>query len=934
MASIAILNVSDVSAFGGKWVVAETAIQSDNVNQASSSNEGSAYDYIEKQDIVDGGANEFDLDFMELTPSPNEDPNELPNPHKLKQTLVDQKLIFLDGDLHDPRGLGKRLALELAADETYPDINRAVASLRPIKELGFLEATQEPTVFVLSHVDPVDLSVPSLYRRLGDHYAIIIPNRPKVFWRLPDRLESCWEDRKDRDFYTKGQLKSALKRGLSDDGLERAYKDPAAREAKIDKIASTLGSLNLVKTFISDFNREAAAGRTPDVDGLLKSINDDSWRIGDWFHQQLNDRERTAALGLALFHDYDESRAFVALEDLMKGAWGERQDASRFIDYGDVAALTRFIAVGDSTEETGVIQCKGKDTQFRILEAAWSTHRRQIMAAMSPLVSASLLSIRTNASLLTGGGVFPEVVARLLGQIGRISLRAIEPELLRLIAAKDLSPSQTEAAHAVAGAALRQLLEQGGDIDRIIGLLQRWRRSAGVLVAITSLRGGKTDSFEQSNALLGQAIVTILSELASAYPPDQISDQVHQEILKYAKSRDAVRHRFCGQAMATIVKRHPKTMIAALDDLNREVGSERNISFRFALHFGDGLGHAIAGGDGELLTTVRDWIANGEHDAGQGFDQQKVRPRDKRLAIAALACGQAASLKRWDGDSGEEHALGHSEAGPLLNSILKYERHPLVRHAVRIAVLFLLKSNFKAMKPHFEHTVALLSASERDELTKLLVRLHCDQRTRQSGGDGMFYVIWEGQGYSCPVWLDKDPPRTPVLDTLFLWQEKDTDSEVSAFAARTIMEIRRHVERGEESKRTEIEKAQKDQKLREAEIAKSKAPEIASTQVSLGFLDRTVVVPLATLQKQHLQRRVAGNLHFLLSAVKTEREEFIDRINRQADQLEEEGNQSGADEIRAMLTALRRAYSLARSKGLIISGLVGLVLVAIVLNAL
>jgi len=359
------------------------------------------------------------------------------------------------------------------------------------------------------------------------------------------------------------------------------------------------------------------------------------------------------------------------------------------------------------------------------------------------------------------------------------------------------------------------------------------------------------------------------------------------------------------------VRYHTNQMLSLLEKLLQEIGTNAKRNDKFASGFGFGLGMAINDGSKAVWDKLGDWVEQNLYSPAGGFDKELVTIREQRLTIALN--GISVIRPRSISESDSTYNQSPRRAVELINQVLKRERHPFVRNAAFLGIVRLTWHEFIDIKEGLQETLGVFTKEERKSFINWLVQLHCAQREDQGVGDT--WIAVQGplskRWYNCPVWHNKDPENTPVLNSLFVWSTETASPEVSAFASDTLLQVRRVIERSQERKQSDIieRRAKEEERLRE--LAKTEAPKLHLHKTELSFFQRHAIVPIAIYWRSDLRSSVIGIFDSLnRCSTGEEAREIIQRLDKEA---EERGGATGEGERLAdVVKAVRRAWVLNR----------------------
>lgn len=853
------------------------------------------FETYENQRLPDENSNFHD--FIEISaPAPAKDADyPVPNLNSLTRTLQEHRLLVVAGELVDKRSVARRAAWEFAqARIDIDDIDAGAAEARHTADaqslLQALDNTERPTVFVFPDTEPHKFggNLQRLFRNTRQkHWVILTTERPRDSWVLQASTNQCWMEPERVSLYTPGALEKYLNKQLQLENLESILKQHwhSGNPVEARDLATRLETPESIDAFIAEYkhNTTLNPANTPNLEKLLDLSRSPPEAVYHWFNNQLDDREKTVAIALALLVGLDEDVAFDVIEHLMEGVWRRRDTSFRFIDYGDLKNLRDQIFFEQNGSGSARIVLKGADSRHHILRAAWPTHRRQIVAALAALVSLAQASISKSDTTIAAfrqkqvKKQIQKLTGESLGDTARLSLEAVEPLLLNLAADGRIN------AHYILADALAQL-RAAGETTKIFAMLSRWRSPEFHRYIGEVSSAAKTTRIEQT---IGSAIIVSLGKLALYDAPNEINSNIVELLKAYCKSDQTPVIRVLSyHAIPSLIPVHWLQMKSLLPDFFDRVSNDKFQAQLLVTGAGFGLGQGLLVGRQELHHLIRDWLAKGLESTTTTLDESTIGEREKEMAASL----HALSLSRTDGtksavtDYGEKEAskletLGEHtyispvEAGDLISSVLNQERHPFVRRAAIASLEHLLAFEFEIAAPTLEKSLTKLSPEERNSIAQSVVNFHCRQREKQSGGDT---VVRIGK-YDFPIWYDQDAPTTKILSQVFEWASNAKDERVSAFAGDIVMTIRREVERLEEQEvNTLVEQREKERQEHEEKENNAMVRGIGHS-IILSTVQRSVIVPFVCRGKPHLREPVAGQLAVAINLNATEQAELIQR---------------------------------------------------------
>lgn len=806
-------------------------------------------DFVVRETHVHGGAEEFvpyDLDSI----PPDEAPRAT---DELAARLRRDRLLVLAGDCEDKPLVARHVAARVARGAAVPlavlewsggpDLDSLLRGLR---------RQAAPAVVMLLRAEPrqVDWRPGGLgheARRLG-HHVVATTDLPRAVWRLGAGDQAFWHELAEDDLFDTPRLVSALIDELA--RVEERLLAGVLVEADVPDL-STVGGVSLrelagrlrtpgnAAVFVSLLVQRAARGGVDSaaVRQLLAEVTSPRRRVERWFGAA--DPAQLLALGLSLFEGLPDDQFFAALERWVDHIRAHRDPRQRAFDYGDVAPLEGFFR-RVVTDGGGMrFEPRWPGQRRWVFEAAWQSHRRQLLNALAVLTDLAAASPegRGNDGELYGTAGrrrrLRTAVTEALSDVGLLSAGAVEPALLRL--ASDDDPDVQE----VAASAAARWRRSGRDAQ-FFALLGRWQRDARIRGLVEALLTGRDEKRNRdSHAQIRSTIALAVGEASGYDPPNQLAPELVALLRQLAADGNGlVRDRFARYTLPRVVGLHLAQLRGPLRELARYVGLTHAI--------GAALAAASLTLPGEVLATLDEWHQECARTRPAAVDPRRITPRDALAMVVAFAYGE----------------LPYDEGGPLtaeagfarLREVLAGEAHPRVRSAAVIAVGRQARRRFDSVEEELRKLVGLVTADEQDEVVRLLTGVYLDQRRRLPGGDGEVEV--DGKRY--PIWVDRARPITDVELAMLRWLADaayPVAQRMAVQAALAFVETLDRAEGGEIARR-------RDERLRRQ--AADAAARIAGAPLRFtaepGWYTGRLVPWLATLSAPHLLPVVRGIL--------------------------------------------------------------------------
>ena len=563
--------------------------------------------------------------------------------------------------------------------------------------------------------------------------------------------------------------------------------------------------------------------------------------ISDWFHRRLDARDQLVAIALALFDGVEEDLAFDGVDALMRGPWRERESARGLVDLGDLGALRSHLAFLPGRTERR-IQIRGDDGRFQLLQVAWPTHRRQILAALPLLIEQVRTALAAEGPGSRAGERILITVGRALSDLGRLSVRAVSSSLLALVA------EDHEAAHALVASIVVRWRWFGLD-EALFELLQSWRTDPSVHAFVH-----RANARAPSTAIIGRAMAAVVVHAALVDPPNDLHPKLVDLLLAYARSRDhtIVERLLRSEAFGLLFVVHLRQMRELVPELVERLGVEYALHHHLARGVGRGLALAHGYAPQQVKALVEQWL---DESANVRPSQVRVGVVPRREAFIGMAVRSLGFIRGFGAPGLTLEAAMHQ-----CGAVLHREAHPFCRQSALVAVGGMARRNLAATGRFLTSVVGNLGADERDTLIELMVYLHCLERSQQPDGDSWVTVHVGSYVFQCPIWYDRAPNETEVSRVVMAFKEMG-DQEMASFAFDATREIRRLVEHDEERAQGEEEQRRTEAEAQAALDARTPVPTPVHHRRRLGW-DAWLAVELTAwgAQRSAVRGIVAGML--------------------------------------------------------------------------
>lgn len=749
-------------------------------------------------------------------------------------------------------------------------------------DLTFQEHTTS-TIFVLTQVAPQDVRY-DLSRVQRDatqyhHYVVASTDTPLAAWKLSSAA-TYWPSLSAEMLYTPNQLADVLIQGLE---KNREALPLALRLDDFDPDRSFIGKWMLrdvavqlrtpekITVFVQLLCAHKTAINKSTLHELVEIAQDNEQVVKQWFHAILSSREQMLALGLALFDGFFDDQFFTAFEQLVEHTWHRREPSLRGVDYCDLDNLRNFFNLVDSEAYGTIIESRLSHLRLLILNVAWNSHRRQILASMpilSKLVEQSVARRSEDTDLYGSRDRRMKlrlVVGDTLSDIGVIAGNVVQGPLLRLAVDDDV------AVQMVAARAMARWREFDHE-KQLFETLQRWQAETRLIDIVDMLLPSKeSQQREQLHAHI-RATVALTVRYAALYDaPNTLADGLCHLIEELAKDHHPlVRHRFGIHTLPFLIQLHGARLRSILRDMTIYPDLSRLIAASLAATYRRNAT--------EVMQTLALWHNECSKDDSVITNLNGENAREKLLATIAYVYG--------DIEYNNPGPLTADEAFIRLRMMLETEQHPLVRNAVVLAIAQQARKQFDVVEPLLRNVIAVVTKEERGQIVEILTAIYLDQREQLPGGDGS--VTLNERHY--PIWIIAEQrPQTSIEQAMTHWIKDPEHKTAQQIATQALVAFVKVLDAVERQRAAQIVEEQRQNKLL-ASVAPSTAisttPAVI-TQQTPGFFEGALIPWLATFGFAEMYRPIVrGLLPEVLNQNrnnKTEMRSIVDRWRHAVD---------------------------------------------------
>lgn len=249
-------------------------------------------------------------------------------------------------------------------------------------------------------------------------------------------------------------------------------------------VARALNSPTNIHVFVARLRYFGNEMGKDEVTKLIAEVHQqqNSEKIYYLYKQLGTDQHKLLAAALCLFGDLDETRAFLGLKRVIQGPWRQMFPAIGIFDYFHIDPLYFLWDRQDNR-----IVHRQPNQRRSLLKFTWQSYQYHICEALPHLVPLVADSVQPRSRPKTEAErqrdqALRITISEVLGDVGRLSVSAVENTLLQL-ASHTNSGVQVTAARAMA-----QWAGQSRELEvQLFDMLQRWQRNQWQQIAEFSI---------------------------------------------------------------------------------------------------------------------------------------------------------------------------------------------------------------------------------------------------------------------------------------------------------------------------------------------------------------------------------------------------------------------------------------------------------------
>jgi hypothetical protein len=760
---------------------------------------------------------------------------EPPAARPLVEQLADDHLLILAGSLDDKPQCARHLAYLLrqklqgdGVDGSAPVEVREVCRGQDPQRIENAFAAGTTTVLLLSSVSPVQLAgyTPSDLRSLlceRGGYALLTTNWTRKQWGIEagGTEARLWHELSWEGYYGADLLAAYLIRLLAGSSIpvpEGILPDTPGEPLlcvglsvrKAVESLRTPGRVRHLARWLLAGHKEPLTRRL--VEEQLAQLAGDLPAIGRWF-RSFDARDQLLAVGLTLLDGLPEDLMFTGLEMLVETTWRDTDPQLPQFDHCDLAKFSAYFKEIETEGGAVRVQTDSRDRRQLILEVAWETQRRRLLASLPVLtemirwsvIQQSAVSAASPAVEITGTedsvGVLRQGArqsrtgeqrqqkrhgqAGVSDQGGGSVDAPASPTTRQPAVADAFGRSQQDSSqlHQVLAEAfsligllsvdvvrphlLRLAADPAESVQQLVaGALAGWRRTAAEgelwkLLRVWWNDGCRVQEDSLVSRLVGhnadpwsavRATVALIAGYAAQHDrANSLAPELYGLFEVLLQDRNLpVRRQVATIALPKVVAWH----LVRLEPLLRTRGLQSEDLIPAVAR---GAAEAYAQRPEESLAVLDGWRSRAR-SAPRRHRTSPPGEREKLLAAVARTYGYVVCDER-------RPLLRAATIVGKLRSILIEEPHPFVRlHAV-LALEQLAARDFESLAQLLQDLVNQIWLRDRRLVVEVFTRIYLQQRTRLPGGDELVQI----GGRSYPIWIGAGRPLTRLEAVLYSW---------------------------------------------------------------------------------------------------------------------------------------------------------------------
>lgn len=649
---------------------------------------------------------------------------------------------------------------------------------------AILRELKEPTILILPHLSPQNIAYnPLLLKEIAlshGHHIIACSETSAEAWQLSAAEHSLIWYELSLDDYTPQYLTAILRQKLlkeqgklsgSLSNLDWRTRSHILDNVPIRKVANQLKTPERIVIFVDLLCQEESPD-SEDIWRIIQLVEDETIALRQWYHQ-LNARQQLLVVALTMFNGVFDDQFFTILDILIRKAWRERDPLLAAYDYHDLVALQTVFCFVETDSGKRRIENRTSVNQQTLIEMAWRSHRRYILAALPQLailVQGSVAGWSSNQDLYETEQKRQQirfVIGETLSNLGLISLDDIQEVLLRLAADNHLL------VQAVAAQAMASWRQHNAD-EKLFQTLNIWYEGAQIVELVNELIDQQRDHTQTGLAYIRSTVALTVALAATYDPPNELTTELVKQFEALLTDKNQlVRERFATHTLPRLLVQHWIQLSNKLEQMILQVDLIPSITF--------GLANAYRFDSESVLDQLEQWQSEAQELPVTSADEL-LKWREAMLITVALVYGYVLYNARLGiGPLTEEEALQKLEF-LLVNA----REHPYVKLTVmRIVGLTgpISDRQFNKIEPYLRTLSAEISLGKHHQIVQLLTAIYVNQRQELTGGDESVTI----NDVSYDVWLGRKRPLTQIEEAMYAWILQTASINVQRVAFRAFM---------------------------------------------------------------------------------------------------------------------------------------------------
>ena len=672
----------------------------------------------------------------------------------------------------------------------------------------FVRAAQQKDLYLLITTD-LSIDTWDLSDNAITDYTLIIPTKNLYSSEtLTKCLKSIMLKKKE---LLKNVLPSKLENILNDTLFDKS----------IDHLAKGFETPENISFFISLLCREKDEISKDRLDEIIEEVNNGNQSLVTKWFRTLDNKQKLIALGVSLLEGMYDDQFFSVMQEITQGFWKHSDSTLLAMDYIDLEFLLDYFKLEALGTEKQVLKNRFPGQRTDIIKAAWSTHRRHILAILPVLVKVVNESVNDKASNWEKYGTRQRqmnirlAIGTTIGDIGLVSIPSIENALI------ELASQNNSALQRVAAKSLARWREFDRD-DKLFDTLDSWlnnRRIQNLLNDFLAKRENQDKIKIGSNATsyLKATAVLALSYAANYDSPNHLNIDIIRLIKDIAMDKDNMVRTRIQEALPRIIHHHVLQLkdfiiedLMKFDDLTECIGLGLSKAYKDYPH--------------DLKTTLFQWLTNCSGSSSESNQRKKFTFRDKVL-VTVFETFQTIELTGTSKD-----IITVDEIYAWLLKFNKTDRRKSVRESLYLTLGKMISLNWKKAEKNLSKFFSAENLDEVHFLVKKFSEIYLDQRQNIQGS--RYEFKWHERIF--PAWLSfSDRPFTEIEKIMLKWMASE-DLMLKQISTLSLIDFARVFETDELERIESLkEEEMKEQKLRSPITRNQVTPSIQSKRTEL-----------------------------------------------------------------------------------------------------